>query len=175
MPAHRLFFALTPSPDLRARIEALAAGLPPARGRAIRPDKMHLTLAFLGDAEPARACIAGERTANATRAFDFVLDETDSFHGGTWVLRAPPSDFAPLLGALRRELQANGLRASDENRPFVPHLTLRRRADAPLPRAAIVPIQWNAHGLCLYDSDLATGVYTRLGEWPLAGGDHVSS
>ena len=175
MPGHRLFFALTPTDATRARVEALAATLPSTGGRDTRTDKMHLTLAFLGDADPATALRAGAKAAPQAQHFEFALDETDSFHGGTWILRAPATPFAALLAALRRELHAVGLHEPDEQRAFLPHLTLRRRAGARLPRAAVAPIPWLARSLCLYDSDLAAGRYTRLGEWPLAGADAVSS
>jgi 2'-5' RNA ligase len=167
----RLFFALSPTEQVRARILALAATLPSPDGRATRDAKIHLTLAFLGDADAVAALHAGERAAASTSAFDFALDATDSFPGATWILRAPPTPFAPLLAALTRELHATGLRAPDERRAFVPHVTLRRRAQARLPRAAIEPIAWRAGTMCLYDSDLHSGDYRRLGEWPLLGDD----
>ena len=175
MSAHRLFFALTPTDATRARIEACAATLPAAAGRSTRADKLHLTLVFLGDVDPGLAQGAGENAAAKVQGFDFALEESDSFHGGTWILRAPAAKFAPLLDALRSELRAAGLHAPDEHRDFVPHVTLRRRATARLPRAPIAPIPWPARRLCLYDSDLGTGRYTRLGAWPLQAADDVSS
>jgi 2'-5' RNA ligase len=165
MASHRLFYALTPGAEARARI---------AQHGAARPEQLHLTLAFLGDAQPSRALLAGERAAAQAAPFAFALDETDSFHGGTWILRAPAAAFTPLLDALHRHLHACGLRAQDEARPFVAHVTLRRRAPIALPRAAIAPIRWQADALRLYDSDLGSGRHALLGDWPLAGNNDVS-
>ena len=171
----RLFFALTPDPQVRARIAEQARRLCGSDAGGASAAKFHVTLAFLGKVAPAPSLRAGARAAASVAGFDFALDETDSFHGGTWILRAPAAPFAALVAALSRELHAEGLSAHDESRAFVPHVTLRRRAPARLPRAPIPPIPWQPRTLCLYDSDLASGQYTRLGEWPLAAGDRVSS
>lgn len=166
---HRLFFALSPDADLVARIVALGEGLPEAGGRRTRPDKLHLTLVFLGDADPELARRAGARVAARVAAFDFALEQSDSFHGGTWILRASSAPFDALQAALAFELQAHGVPVHDESRAFIPHVTLRRRAANRLPRQPIVPIEWKARALCLYDSHLDSGEYERLGQWPLAG------
>ena len=164
---HRLFFALSPGAAMRARIHAAANALPMGDGRRTAAEKLHLTLAFLGDASPAPAIEAGARAAASSVAFDFALDEIDSFPGGTWILRAPAEPFAPLVSALLRELHANGLRAHDEARAFIPHVTVRRRASTRLARTPIEAVAWPARQLRLYDSDLSSGAYQLLGEWPL--------
>ena len=173
MARHRLFLALTPPAPVLAQITRQAEALP-ADGKATPPEKLHLTLAFLGDADPAAAAQAGAGAAARIAPFDFALDEADSFAGGVWFLRAPAAPFAALLAALFDALHAAGLHAHDASRAFVPHLTLRRRAAARLPRRAIAPIGWPARELRLYDSDLATGRYALRGRWPLAGGNTVN-
>ena len=167
MHRHRLFFALTPDETTRQRIVEVARGLPGAGGRPTRPDQLHITLAFLGDADPGAARSAGERAAADTAAFDFELDEVDAFPGGIRILRAPADAFAPLVSALARELRQAGLRSREPAREFTPHATLRRRDQMPPARAPITPIHWPARELCLYDSHLDTGEHERLAAWPL--------
>ncbi|HEY5291891.1 MAG TPA: 2'-5' RNA ligase family protein, partial [Burkholderiales bacterium] len=48
----RLFFALWPSSDLQAKLAAWAKQVA-GRGRAMRRENIHLTLAFLGGTEAA--------------------------------------------------------------------------------------------------------------------------
>jgi 2'-5' RNA ligase len=167
MDRHRLFFALTPDEGVRRQILEVAAALPDAGGRRTRADKFHLTLAFLGDADPEAARTAGMRAAADTAAFDFQLDEVDGFHGGIRILRAPSEAFAPLVSALARKLRKAGVSSRDESRQFVPHVTLQRRDTLRLARAPITPIHWLARELCLYDSHLDTGEHERLASWPL--------
>jgi 2'-5' RNA ligase len=167
MERHRLFFALTPDEGVRRQILEVAAALPDAGGRATRPEKIHLTLAFLGDADPGGARAAGARAAADTAAFDFELDEVDGFHGGIRILRARAEAFAPLVFALLRELRRAGVPSRGQAREFIPHVTLWRRDNLRLARAPITPIPWPARELCLYDSHLDTGEHERIGSWPL--------
>lgn len=72
----RLFVAVTPGPDVLARISAGVHGL---RGQApsakwVGPEGMHLTLAFLGERDPGDAPKLGEALAAAAASHaPFVL------------------------------------------------------------------------------------------------------
>ena len=172
MAAHRLFFGLQPPPPVLARLQQAAARLQADRvpgGRPVPAEKLHLTLAFLGDVEgedvlrrafDAGACVAAP-------GFDFRLDHALSFGGRQppWVFAGASAPFAALQDSLQRCLHVQGLHARDEARAFVPHVTWLRNARARLPRTDISPIAWSAGELALYDS--RDGNYAVLERWPL--------
>ena len=181
LAAHRLFFALAPTPAVLAEIEAAAEalGVPAAGGRRTRAEKLHLTLAFLGDFDAAagtraisQALLAGARAAANVLSFDFVLDQAFSFAGARplWLLGGEAAPFKPLHVELMFALAAQQLVPRDAGRPFQPHVTLLRDARAPLPRTSIEPIHWRARELALFDSQLATGRYDIVERWPLQEG-----
>ena len=174
--AHRLFFALAPTPELVAHIEAaaLALGATGAGGRRTRADKLHVTLAFLGDFHAdsdalARALAVGAEVAACVGGFDFALDHAFSFPGARplWLLGGEAAPFATLHAQLLAALAGAGFQLRDAKRAFVPHVTLLRDARKALPHTPITPIDWRARELALYDSDLATGAYRILARWPL--------
>jgi 2'-5' RNA ligase len=176
-PRHRLFFALVPPPAVLSDIERIAADLQQryaARGRAIRPEQLHLTLAFLGnfdDADAAeRARQAGTQAAVDTQAFDVVLDRADSFPGTRplWFLTGDAAPILPLQSRLLAALHAAGFEPKDAGRVYVPHLTLLRNAHARLPPTPIAPIAWTAREFVLIDSRSAGQRYLVLQRWPLA-------
>ncbi len=141
----RLFFALVPDAALRAALRERALEM--ARqigGRAVPPGNLHLTLAFLGEVEPARVtALATIYGALPTEQFALTLDRIGEWHhaGVAWIA---PSVVPPLLSALHAQLSA-ALAAAGfvvESRPFRPHVTLVRRRARPLPDAACEPLAW---------------------------------
>lgn len=141
----RLFVAVPLPPELTDRAAALLPAALPAL-RRVRPDLMHVTLAFLGWTPDDRldAAIEAARAAAATQA-PFPL----SFAGaGRFPERGRPrvvwlgvgagnAELAALAAAVSRELRARELKFDD--RPFAPHLTLARvQADASGPEARTV-------------------------------------
>ena len=136
------------------------------------PEKIHLTLAFLGEVAPVRSD-AARRAAAAVRAraFEIVLDQVGSFRTAKveWAgcAHAPPG-LAALQGVL-----ATALRERDfvlEERPFAPHLTLVRKAAKAIARAPLAPIAWKARELTLVRSETGTGRYVVTDSWPLGRG-----
>jgi 2'-5' RNA ligase len=167
MPGHRLFFALSPPPPVRAKLVQAANAL----GGACTGEDLHLTLVFLGNFSeggdaPARARAAAARV----RANEFMvaLDEAASF-GPTWFLGSH-APLAPLL-ALHESLSVELARAGFalEHRDFHPHVTFRRRAGGALAPTPIAAIDWTARDFGLFDSRAAAGRYVELGRWPLLG------
>lgn len=151
----RLFCALTFDEATRAELlrsqELVLAGL--RAGGATAQDNLHLTLAFLGEADEATEAACREAlAAAASRAdpFDLELADVGCFEKrrGAVVWRAVAPD-APGTRTLR-ELQAclvEELLARDvpfDQRPYVPHVTLvrgarsRRREDGTSPLVAEV-------------------------------------
>lgn len=171
-PRQRLFFALWPDRGLQAHLAALVAGGPPAFGRRIPAENLHLTLAFLGHLDAAaRACV--ESAADDVEAGAFELEFTRL---GCWprprVIWAGTDATSAALGelveALRRVMAGCGL--EPEARPYRAHITLARktrtRADF---HQDIEPVGWRVDAFHLVQSTtLASGArYQRLRTWPL--------
>ena len=169
----RLFFALWPDEDAALALAELSKSLATrAEGRPVPPEKIHLTLAFLGEVAPVRAEAARRAAATARwRAFELVLDQVGSFRSAkvAWAGCAhAPAGLATLQGGL-----AEALRARDfvlEERPFAPHLTLVRKAAKAMTRAPIAPIVWKAREFTLVRSETGTGRYVVTDTWPLGRG-----
>ena len=166
----RLFFACWPSEDAARELARLAPEVADRTGgRAIPADKIHLTLAFLGEIPVDRVGIA-ESVAARTRsaAFTLVLDRLGAFRraGGAWAGASSPD---PGLLALQSALAA-GLRAEGfalEERPFAPHVTLARRVERALPDEPIEPIRWRVTDFALVRTEPGRGRYTDVRRWAL--------
>ena len=166
----RLFFALWPDSDaarsLASLSESLAARI---EGKPVPRDRIHLTLAFLGELASERADEA-MRAAESTRssAFELVLDQIGSFRAArvAWA----GCDHAPAgLKTLQTRL-AQALRSRDftlEERPFAAHVTLARKISRSLEREPIPPILWQAREYTLVRSEPGTGRYAVLETWRL--------
>lgn len=141
----RLFVAVHLPTELTDRAAALLPAALPALKR-VRPELMHLTLAFLGwtpderlDAvnEAARAAAAGHR------AFDLTLSGAGRFpaSGRPRVVWLGIGDGAGALAALADSVtaQLRERQLTFDDRPFAPHLTLARvRDEASGPEARTV-------------------------------------
>jgi len=150
----RCFFAAWPSAATREALAALSADL--ARRvehrRAVRPDDLHLTLAFIGELDDANAA-ALSRAADALliTPFDWQLD-TIGFFGPAGVVWAGGEAITPLVELaerLRRSLDS--LKVGYDARELVPHVTLLRGAPQFAPEP-ITPIVWRIDSVALYRS-----------------------
>ena len=172
----RLFFALWPGDDVRARIVAAAAPvLTASAGRQVPAARLHLTLAFLGAVAPARVADVVAAAARCRgRAFDLTLDALGHWPQPRvlWLgCRATPPALTALVTALWDELGACGL--ARPARDFAPHVTLARGVARPpwppdrLPQPP--PVHWPVRQFALVrsHSDRAGLPYTPLHDWPL--------
>jgi RNA 2',3'-cyclic 3'-phosphodiesterase len=134
----RLFVALEIPAAVRDNLSAflrelreLSARVADKRPRWVRPENLHLTLKFIGEADAAklesiRAALAMVRS-NAPvelrfRGLGFFPNEK---HARVfWVGLNPSPNLAALAGDIDVALATLGI--ARENRPFVPHLTLAR-------------------------------------------------
>ena len=178
---HRLFFALWPDDALRPRIAETAAWAVSEHapgGRALKPDKYHVTLQFLGDFRPLPPSLveSAKAAASAVRspAFDLSLDEVGSFRGAdVWWLgsqRAPD--------ALRALFDSLGQRLAQHRVPvksaanFVPHLTVQRDVRRHIRPTPVPPLTWPVREFVLIDSQPGRGTpYEVIGRWPLQAGN----
>ena len=133
----RLFCAVALPEGVRAAAAAHSAGLraafPRVRVSWERPEKMHLTVKFVGEAERARAeelSAAAGRAAAAVEAFELSCGGTGTFppHGPPRVLWLGVEDTEGGLALLQRRLEdeCDAAGFPRESRAFSPHLTLGR-------------------------------------------------
>ena len=150
----RLFFALWPSPEVRDALAALARDVKTeCAGRATRPDKIHLTLFFVGDVEPGRLPdLQAAADAVRSESFELIFDRLGYFRRAriAWAGAACPPALASLVAQLTEELASHGFAGKD--RPYVPHITLVREALRKPARSAIDPVIWSARDFALVRS-----------------------
>jgi 2'-5' RNA ligase len=144
----RLFVALDLPDPVRDALAALAAAADPNVWRPVKPDGLHVTLAFLGARPPAdvatiESLLAAER---ATPAPVLALAEAEVLPPRRGrVLTARIDDPSGGLAALQARLSAALAQAglyTPEKRPFHPHATVARlRPHARPPRSAGLPLE----------------------------------
>jgi RNA 2',3'-cyclic 3'-phosphodiesterase len=137
----RLFFALWPPRGTAQALGEWAADVcAQSGGRPTAIDNIHLTLAFLGEADPVLAASAA-RTVKGRR-HELPIDAARYVRKNEMVWVAPttlPTALGELAADLHRALRAAGFML--EERPFAAHVTLIRKARMPnsippLPRVA---------------------------------------
>ena len=154
-PRVRLFFALWPDEGVRAQLAHWTRELHAVcGGRPMRPDNLHVTLAFLGSVEDAHVAqverAAGEVAPRATR---LVLDQPGYWKHNriAWAgASAVPGELDVLVAELRSTLARSHI--GFDSKGFVSHATLLREAREPEAMPALEPIQWNLDGFALVRS-----------------------
>ncbi|MDZ7752479.1 MAG: RNA 2',3'-cyclic phosphodiesterase [Gammaproteobacteria bacterium] len=170
----RLFFALWPDPDLRSRLATAGAAALAGSGRLVPPERIHLTLAFVGDVDkPVRQCLLEEAGRIAAPAFTLVLDRLGWWRRSQvlWVgTDHGPAGLAQLVAEVHRV--CGRCDVALEARAFATHVTLARkvrRAETGEPPPGLV---WSVGEFALVRS--VTGrdglSYTTVATWPLAEG-----
>lgn len=180
LPAHRVFLAIKPDADTAARIAQRVEQLRSVvgfKGKALRPERLHVTLHHLGDFVqlPSEDLVARTRQAAAGLAlppFDVAFDQVVSFHG-----RRDHRPFVLLGGegvaglmafqtALGEALRHAGVPVPSGH--FKPHVTLLYDRGGFAPKA-VEPITWTVREFVLIHSWLGKTRYDELGRWPLKG------
>jgi 2'-5' RNA ligase len=157
----RLFFALWPDCDLQAKLAAWAKQAA-GKGRAMRQENLHLTLAFLGATDTALvpdliALAAGVRFAPIRLSLDRV---------GYWkhnrIIWCGAGEELQALVALVEDLRARLAAASKpyDPKPFVSHVTLVRDATGLPVAPAWIPLFWEASDFALVRSARIEGRVT---------------
>ena len=171
----RLFLAINPTPDVKARIEEATATLRNAGPglRWIAPDRVHLTMRFLGEQPDARVEELGRAIDAAVRRHadaPLVLDGVGAFPNFrrarvVWIGVQPH----PRLELLHHDVEqaCASLGFEPEGRPFRPHLTIARvpdgttevtlRAVSRAARAVHMEAGMNVESVDLMASELAPG------------------
>jgi 2'-5' RNA ligase len=151
----RLFFALWPDDEVRARLAHWSRELHAlCGGRTIPAGNLHLTLAFLGSVKNARVAEI-ERAASevAPRAISLVLDQPGYWKHNriAWAgASVVPAELEALVADLRGALARAGV--GFDGKGFVSHVTLLRDAREPKENPALEPIDWKLGGFALIQS-----------------------
>lgn len=133
----RVFCAVELPDELRSlaaeRARRLRTEFPDVRASWERPEKLHITLKFLGDVEPARVGAlsgAAARAVATLEPFELTVEEPGTFpsHGQPRVLWLGIVDASGMLALMQRALESECAAAGfpRESRAFKPHLTLAR-------------------------------------------------
>jgi RNA 2',3'-cyclic 3'-phosphodiesterase len=165
----RLFVAVWPSPEVMAGLMSLPR--PPEQGvRWVPPEQWHVTLRFLGDADPddALAALSGASLPAATAELGPRVSRL-----GRAVVVVPVAGLDPLADAVRDVTAAVG--EPPDPRGFTGHLTLarlRHRGACRLTGTAVAE-RFVAHEVALVASEpSSTGpVYRVLGRFPVGAGE----
>ena len=163
----RLFFAVWPPANAA---HALAEWADEVRGlsggRRTAEGNIHLTLSFLGKAEPARAIAAAKRVKGAPH--QLPIEHARYVNRMIWVApRQVPAPLAALHSALAVELYREEFIL--ERRPFAAHVTLIRNA-----RGAVLhelpAIDWPVNEFVLVRPSLSSRgpTYEPLERFPLS-------
>jgi 2'-5' RNA ligase len=135
----RAFVAVFPPPEVQGALIDAARALPTDAFRLTAPERVHLTLKFLGEVPPGdilRLISALERIGRYGIPFDASTSGFGAFPSTrrARILWAGIGDGSEELGSLARAvehlLEPEGF--DPEDKPFVPHLTLGR-ARRPVP------------------------------------------
>ena len=165
----RLFFALWPDKEVRQSLALINNKLIAHHsGNPMRPENLHLTLAFLGNV-PANSldCLVPMADAISFKCFDLQIEHLDIFPQAQiiWAgLENEPLELINLAEHLHKGALTCGFKL--DTRPFKPHLTLMRKAKR-LDQQAIHPVIWSVNDFCLVCSvTKPTGVeYKVLYRW----------
>lgn len=160
----RLFIGLWPPPATHAALLAHAGGWSwPAPARRMRPERLHVTLHFLGEVAEDLLPALRRELALPWRGCELVLDRPTVWPGGIAVLEGSvvPAPLAELHAALAGRLQGMGMPVED--RRYRPHVTLARKAAGARPPADFAPVAWQAGpGYALVRSLPGGGGYETL-------------
>ncbi|WP_238941725.1 RNA 2',3'-cyclic phosphodiesterase [Bacillus sp. REN10] len=160
---HHYFFALALPKQIKKQLHQMFLDRNLPFARAVHEQDLHLTLAFLGEAEEDKLVKAKQGMTEALDSFSSFALTIDSF--GTFGQKEQPRIFwagvkhEPKLYELQQVVSAACREAGFqlESRPFRPHITLARKwrgEEAYLPLAAFSPISFAIEKVVLYKTHL---------------------
>lgn len=168
----RLFFALLPDRDTRQRITTATRelGLGPA-SRLVRPESLHMTLAFVADV-PASQVAALREIGGAQRipAFTIPFDAYEYWPKAKVVVaaaRESPLSLNLLWRQIHAALPKHNLAPTLPR--LRPHVTLARKVSQAPVLQAMSAFDLRAQSFSLMHSDTtgAWPIYTVVDTWPL--------
>ena len=138
----RLFFALwPPAKTAHALAQWTHEVSRDTGGSPTASDKIHLTLAFLGDGDTAKAHDAAARVQGRRHALPLEHAHYWKHNKIVWVgPQAMPAPLAALVAELHGALKEQAFVLED--RPFAAHVTLLRKAREPKTLPALPVVRW---------------------------------
>lgn len=169
---HRLFFALWPSPQVRASIvETAHPVLHELTGRLIPPEQLHITLHFIGSVtDETRICMDRAARCIKTKPFSITLSHFNFFSRAKVFYmgcNAIPTELRHLHQTLGEAL---GDCSYQQDEPeYTPHVSLLRKLKARQVESFKFSINWQVDEFVLVESSgTANGVgYNIIETYPL--------
>src|ERR1700733_4660284 len=178
----RLFFAVIPTPEIRAGLASAAAALGVCReARLVRVENYHMTIAFAGKVSREQAsALRAAGAAVRCPSFEVTLDAYEYWQKpevAVAVARDCPAALLELHHALRAHFDRLGLPA--DSSVFRAHVTLARKVAQPPVVKAMSRLSLAVRHFELVRSGRSAegSVYTVVDSWPLldnAGAAHKS-
>jgi len=161
----RLFIGLWPDAATRRALAAWQARWAwPAGAAPVVPERLHLTVHFLGQVEAVRLPeLVAELRLPPFEPFELRLGHAELWPRGLAVLC--PDEIPAGLARLHADL-ADALRRLAlpvEARPFRPHVTLARKAVAATAPPETIELRWRVGGYALVQSERG---YRTLASYP---------
>jgi len=168
----RLFFGLKPDATATRHCMGMLKTIENETILPIPAANLHVTLVFLGAVDPAKewALIEGAGTVKIPH-LSIAFDQLTHW-GKPQILCLTSNQPNPQLHALATQLKliANNVGMALDERPYVPHITLAKKAKCPM-ALQFEPFIWRNDAFSLFQSiTTANGVvYQVLKSWPLSG------
>ena len=165
----RLFFALWPPAKTAHALARWTHDV--AHGTGGTPtanDSIHLTLAFLGEADAAKAYNAAQRVHGVRHTLPIDHAEYWKHNKVVWVgPQTMPAPLAALVNQLHGSLREHGFVLED--RPFAAHITLLRKAKPPKSLPPLPSVEWPVNEMLLMRSRTSPkgSTYEPLERFPL--------
>lgn len=154
----RLFLALWPDPAIRHALRERRDAWDWPRGASpVHPDKLHVTLHFLGGVPSERVPDLRRGLAVPFTPFELTFGAPKLWHNGIAVLEpsSEPSELLELHANLAAALVALGMQP--EARKYRPHVTFARRASGVVVPPEAAPLAWKIDGYALVESQPGNG------------------
>jgi RNA 2',3'-cyclic 3'-phosphodiesterase len=138
----RLFFALWPPPATAQALEDWTRKVrKQTGGKPMRAENIHLTLAFLGEADRKTAFTAAKRVRGTPHALPIEQAQHWKHNDIVWAgPRSTPAELQDLVKQLDQALSEESFVL--EKRPFAAHVTLLRKARAPKSLPPLPRVEW---------------------------------
>ena len=171
-PTRRLFFALWPDEGIREELDRVSRHAVRKRGKRVRGENLHITLAFIGQVPADTAsCLRQAAAEIRGQRFTLRLDRIGYWPRPRILWLGPshtPAALRHLVGDLNRQLgQECGY--TPEKRPWQAHVTLARKCTASREEPTPQTVDWAAGHFSMVESvtDPAGARYRVLDSWPL--------